>query len=288
MLALGGGAVAILPAQGGAILSWQDGATALMRHGSADDVRATACFPLLPYCNRIAQGRFRWNGRDHRLDRNMGDHPHAIHGVGWQRAWRVTRAAGDGVSLALCHDPTGEAARAWPFAFDATLDYALDAHGLAVTLAMTNRHDAAAPAGIGLHPYFPRLPGATLQFRASGVWQNDATALPERHVVLPPAWDHARARPVGAARLDNAFTGWDGTARIETGAARLTIEADPVFATLQVFTPEGADFFCVEPVSHAPDAVNRDGLDLGQAPRQAMHVLAPGETLRGTVRVRRA
>lgn len=37
-----------------------------------------------------------------------------------------------------------------------------------------------------------------------------------------------------------------------------------------VFTPEGQDYFCVEPVSHATDAINR-------AP-ETMLWLEPGET----------
>jgi aldose 1-epimerase len=286
MLTLARGGVVIMAEHGGAVLGWRDGGTDLLRHAAPDaalagDVRAAGCFPLLPYCNRIAQGRFRWADREYRLARNFGDHPHAIHGIGWQRCWMVERATPDAVTLLLRHDAMGPAAATWPFAFDATLDYATGERDLSVTLTLTNRHAGPAPAGLGLHPYFPRIPGATLQFAAQGVWENDATTLPVRHVAVPPAWDHRVARPVGAVRLDNAFTGWDGRARIGAGSASLDIAADPVFGTLQVFTPEGADFFCVEPVTHAPDALNRPDL-----PRdQAMAMLEPGETLRGGVRL---
>lgn len=275
-----------MPRSGGAILGWRDGTTDLLRHASPGaalhgDVRAAGCFPLLPYANRIAQGRFAWDGHTHRLARNFGDHPHAIHGVGWQRDWQVSQVGRERVTLTLSHDAAGPAADAWPFAFDATLDYAVQPDGLTIGLSLTNRHEAAAPAGFGLHPYFPRTPGSTLQFVAGGVWQNDATALPVRHVAMPSEWDHATPRPVGSLPLDNAFTGWNGQARIYAGPASLAIEADPVFRTLQVFTPKGADFFCVEPVTHAPDAINRPDLP----PDQAMTVLAPGATLRGTVRL---
>jgi aldose 1-epimerase len=47
-----------------------------------------------------------------------------------------------------------------------------------------------------------------------------------------------------------------------------------------VFTPSWADFFCIEPVSHVPDAMNRPDLPT----EHAMRVLQPNETLGGTVR----
>ena len=59
----------------------------------------------------------------------------------------------------------------------------------------------------------------------------------------------------------------------------MRIAADPIFTNLQVFTPTGADFFCVEPNSHIPDAINRPELADGQA----MRVLEPGQTLRGSM-----
>jgi aldose 1-epimerase len=50
----------------------------------------------------------------------------------------------------------------------------------------------------------------------------------------------------------------------------LRLEAGPALRHLQVYTPPGQDFFCVEPVSHMPDAINHPG--------HPMRVLAPGES----------
>jgi aldose 1-epimerase len=80
---------------------------------------------------------------------------------------------------------------------------------------------------------------------------------------------------VDSEPLDNCFTGWNGVAAIPG----LRIEADAVFRELQVFTPAGANFFCVEPVSHVPDAINRAELTV----EQSMAVLAPGQSMRGGV-----
>ena len=63
------------------------------------NVRLAACYPLVPYSNRIAGARLRHAGRDYALAHNFGDQPHAIHGVGWQRAWSVVAATEDRATL---------------------------------------------------------------------------------------------------------------------------------------------------------------------------------------------
>jgi aldose 1-epimerase len=45
--------------------------------------------------------------------------------------------------------------------------------------------------------------------------------------------------------------------------------------------PPGSSFFCAEPVSHMPDAINRSDADEGER----MHVLQPGETLSVAMRI---
>ena len=126
----------------------------------------------------------------------------------------------------------------------------------ASTLTVTNRHTEPAPLGIGLHPYFARPPGVTLQFEAGGVWMNGEEPLPRQHASVPAEWDHSHARTVGDAQLDNCFTNWTRRVQISGLAAGITIEADDVFRHLQVYTPPDQDFFCVEPVSHVPNALN--------------------------------
>jgi aldose 1-epimerase len=279
-----GDSLVVAAQHGGAIVGWTNHQQTLLRHAlpeaaAAGNPHAMGCFPLVPYANRIAGGRFRWDGRDYQLTRNFGDQPHSIHGVGWQRPWAVEAVTNTSTRLSLLHTADGDQAGAWPFAFAAELTYTLDYGGLLVTLSATNRHDAPAPMGLGLHPYFPRAAGATLHFQAPGVWFNGSDSLPSQHGTVPSGWDHGQGLAVGTLRLDNCFTGWTAPARLEAGAASLDICASATFGNLQVFTPGWADFYCVEPVSHVPDAINRPDLP----PGQAMRVLLPGETMTGTI-----
>lgn len=283
MLTLRSGAssVVVAPEYGAGLTGWMLGRTPILRRALPQasvggDPHAMACFPLLPYGNRIGLRHFTWRGVGHTLTANFPGHPHTIHGIGWQRAWTIETVGPQSVTLSLQHRPD----LCWPFAFSATVGYALSESGLTVTVALTNRHDAAAPAGIGVHPYFPKAGGPSLRFNAGGACVNGPDALPLRAAPLPEDWQHAAPRPIAASRLDNCFTAWDGTADVWAGAASLRIEASSVFRQLQVFTPSWADFFCVEPVSHLPNAVNQPDLP----PEQAMHILPPNGTLAGTVR----
>jgi aldose 1-epimerase len=281
MLTLKSGAssLVVAPEYGAGVIGWMIGATPMLRRALPQaavggDPHAMGCFPLLPYGNRIAAGQFRWRGKDYQVRRNFGDHPHPLHGIGWQRPWTVVEAGPCFAALALEHRPDVS----WPFAFTASVSYDLSEAALTIAVALTNRHAGPAPAGIGVHPFFPKQHNPTLRFTAAGAWENGSDALPSRHRPVPAEWDHSSPRPVSDSRLDNCFTGWDGIAEIQAGPASLRIEATEAFRHLQVFTPSWADFFCIEPVSHIPDAVNRPDL-----PRdQAMHVLEPDETLAGT------
>lgn len=271
-LQAGDSSVVLAPEIGGALVGWTLAGIPVLRRAAPDaivhgKVGGLAGFPLLPFCNRIAYGRFHWDGRDYQLARNFGDHPHTIHGVGWQSAWSVADVSPASVSLALRHRPD----RHWPFAFAAELRLALAERELQVALRLTNQHGAPAPAGLGLHPFFPRATFQTLRFHASGVWLNGPDALPDRHVALPAEWDYRNGRSVDVPELDNCFTGWDGTAELRGAELNLTVQASPNFAQLQVYTPPQQEFFCVEPVSHMPDAINRSADD--------MRVLASGEQI---------
>jgi len=279
----------VVPQVGGALSAWrwrQDGGwTDLLRPAdsgavAAGDAGGLACFPLVPYSNRIRAGRFRFAGRQIALPLNLGDHPHSIHGHGWQSPWTVVEQGDCRVVLGYAH-----AADAWPYAYDARQEIALGAEGVSVSLVLSNRSDRPMPAGLGLHPYFAGARRARLTAGVTGVWLADAEVMPTELVVPPPAeWDLARGRAVAGLGCDNVFTGWDGRARVERPDVGLAIElsAGPPLGFLVVYAPEGRDFFCVEPVSHMTDAFNlaAEGRD-----DTGMQVLAQGESLTASVKL---
>ncbi|AMK16596.1 aldose 1-epimerase [Sphingobium sp. MI1205] len=254
--------MSLAPDRGGALLAWRIGGEDMLRPAPVDarDPLAMASFPLVPYANRVANGRFAFGGRNYCLPRNFGDHPHSLHGLGWLSRWEVQAAGPD--SATLCHDHPGS--DAWPWPYSATQRIELTGRGLTISLVLRNDATGTAPVGLGFHPYFPISRASFLQFEAAGLWLSE----PPDHLplALAPAdglgdWSTGAAAK-GTSLIDHYYAGWDGVAILSDHARRrLTLTATGARG-LHVYRPPDAGFLCLEPVSHMPDVINRpDGMD---------------------------
>jgi aldose 1-epimerase len=267
----------VAPALGGGItrFDWRDdGALTPIfrrcRHVTADThPNELACYPLLPYSNRIGGGHFNFAGRRVDVARNRPDEPLPIHGDGWQSAWQVADSDREYVRLTL------DRRDGKPYSFRAAQTYKLDGPSLVITLEIENTGRDALPFGLGVHPFFVRDADTELSAAAGGLWLTGDDWLPVRHVQAPPAWQFGVAYPMPSEMVNNAFTGWSGRTSVLWPKRRLslTIAADTDYYVL--YAPPGEDFFCFEPVDHPIKAVNLPGG--GEA--NGMTVLAPGERL---------
>jgi aldose 1-epimerase len=278
-------ALDLCPKWGGAIAGFRCGDRALLRPGDEaflphGDPRLAAGFPLVPFSNRIADGRFRFRGRTYELARNSPPEPHAIHGYGWQNPWEVADASPSRAELSFRHAVSGT-----PFDYRARQLLELGEDGLEIALHVTNMGGGPMPAGLGLHPYFPRSDGVTLRAKLDHVWLPDERKIPKQRVPLPAAWDFARGLRLAPLDLDHCFGGWHGRAELTWPETNLTlvIEAAPPLGHLVIYVPPGQDFFCIEPVSHVNDGFNM--LERG-VQGTGVRVLAPGQTLGAAIRLR--
>lgn len=250
-------ACTLRPGLGGAITSFTWRGIPLLRPTpDAAAVTDSACFPLVPFANRIAHGRFSCEGRKVRLPLTAGDGPHALHGHGWRAQWDVADQETDRAILDMRHG-----ADAWPWAYEAVQGVDLVEGGLDLTLSLWGRGETAMPASLGFHPYFPRHTDTKLSFYAEGMWTTDADALALEWVEDAPEMDWIFAGRLPESLVDHCYGPWDGRVLIETPDGRLTLTSDASW--LQVYAPPGADFFCLEPVTRPPDGFNRaDGTDV--------------------------
>jgi aldose 1-epimerase len=215
----------------------------------------SSCYPLVPYSNRIAEGRLTVAGVTIKLASNWPDQRHPMHGDGWSREWRVARS--DTQSAELVYDHDGYLG--WPFRYRARQSFRLDDERLIVSMALENLEPRATPGGLGLHPFFVRDADSELTCHTTGVWHTDAEVLPTEHVTLPAAWDFSQGRRVNDVVLDHCFDGWDGRATMRWPSRGLAVDmsASEALRHLVIFTPPQRPFFCVEPVSHANGAIGQ-------------------------------
>jgi aldose 1-epimerase len=241
---------------------------------------------LVPWPNRVRDGRYSFAGTEHQLPVSEAEFHNAIHGLLRWSAWQPLEVAEASVSVGCRLVPqTG-----YPWELDVRASYAVSADGLTVTLVTANLSDGPAPFAAGLHPYLDLGTPAddvTLTLPADTHQRTDDRQLPTGTEPSAGERDYRLGRLIGDAVLDDAWTGLarddDGwaTVRLE-GTRAVELRMDPAWRWVQVFTgdtlPEGArQTIAVEPMTAPADAFN-SGTDLV--------VLGPGDTWAGTFRIR--
>ena len=234
-------------------------------------------FVLIPYSNRLRDGRFMFDGTDYQL---QGAEKHAIHGDVRDRPLQVLDYTDEKIVLEFNSNDFKDVN--FPFPFSAKIIYTLERLSFYSRIEITNVGNKAMPAGCGFHPYFNRrLQGSTsvveLQLNVSGVYPGD-TPLPIGPAVpIQPDQDFNVQRPLDVV-LDHCFAGWNRQAVIDWPGSgiKARVQADPGMEHVILYSPKGESFFALEPVTNANDGFNL----LAQGDRNCgVVVLQPGEAL---------
>jgi aldose 1-epimerase len=251
--------LSLAPELGGSIVNWSVTASgqALLRHSDRQALEAAtprrlACYPLVPWSNRIAGGGFAGPDGWFDLAANSPSDPLPIHGSAWQQPWQVSAQSASEIVLQL------DSQR--PFAYRAVQRFRLHGGRLDIELQVTHLDPRAAWHGLGWHPYFPRTPHTRLRAAAEQLWLCDPSRLSTERVKLPTDWNFAAPRELPAEQIDNAFAGWNGECLIVQEDAGYQLQCRSQGAECFIlYTPAGQDFFCFEPVSHPVNAHHLPG-----------------------------
>ena len=207
----------IVPALGAAVAGlWMDDVPVLRSTSGARlaSVRDAGSYPLVPFSNRIGNAQLAWNGISRQLVPNFLPEPHAIHGVGWQRGWRVLEAQAHFALLAFEHQPDAS----WPFAFDCSQAFRLSDDALEITLSVTNQSWQVAPFGLGWHPYFVKRAHSRITFPAAGRWEMGADKLPTHYAAVG-----GLDADCSSLDVDHCFEGWSGEVELHDPVLGRTI-----------------------------------------------------------------
>jgi aldose 1-epimerase len=265
MIALthGGVECTIDPELGGSLLSLSVNGHDLLRPSSPEtrDVLQTACFPLAPFANRIADGRMTLSGREVVLPADVAAPPHAHHGHGWRRPWRLINKSDALAELEYRHTPDE-----WPWAYVATQRITLIERGAEIEISIINRSDEDMPAGLGLHPYFARGEADTISVAATRMVMSDSGGIPSGEAPITPGEKSLDT----IEGMDNLLLDESGQMHLRSGGVACVLKARGAVG-FHVYVPEGEKYFCVEPVSHRPNAFSSNA---------EHHAIKPGETRR--------
>jgi aldose 1-epimerase len=232
-LTAGDAEATVLPGNGGRIGGLRVGGTELLRQGER-----YGCFPMVPWCGRIRDGRFGDGAAVHQMPLNSP--PHAIHGTARDAAWRTARVTADEAVL------TYDLVDPWPYSGRVTQVVALAEDGLTLSMSVET-YESSFPAQIGWHPWFNRtLDGAGAEIAFDPAWQEERGAdhLPTGHRVdpKPGPWDDCFGMPDG---VDVTLT-WPG---------RLELKVTSREQWVVVYDEQEAAV-CVEPQTGPPNGLN--------------------------------
>ncbi len=263
-----GAALLVLQSQRGG--HWQDW---LVDEGLAASIGTPACFPLIPFANRVAYGALEQSSA--RLVANRPDlSAHPIHGYAWQAPWQVDDR--DAQSLQLSYDGSDDP---WPWQYRAALSVVLAPRELRIQMSLINLGSEAMPAGLGLHPAFPSKDLLGVTAETTAFLPVTDTGLPDAYMAGAQECADLAAGVLPYAGMDSDFDGWRNSVRMEWSDRVLELSSDPVFAALHVFRPVAKPLLCLEPVTHLTGAMATQRLPDIPAPP----MLKPAEELAGSI-----
>lgn len=255
---------------------------------------------LFPYPNRIAGGRYSWNGKAYQLPPEQVPFDktgNAIHGFCIDRPWRIVSQSSSSVTAVFRTSiDAPERLSLWPADAEIQITYALAKSCLRSVIKVHNPSDQPLPWGFGTHAYF-RLPlspsssadQCTVYAPATKTWELNE-CLPSGRIQSKPIVDLAASPEFGGLKLDDVYTDCatehdNIVCRITDPAAQLKIEQrcsrrdGNDFREIVAFTPPWTTAVCLEPYTCMTNAINlqQQGIEAG------LQVLAPGESWNGWI-----
>jgi aldose 1-epimerase len=236
---------------------------------------------LVPWPNRIRDGKWSHDGVEHQLAITEPKYHNAIHGLLRYTEYTAIDRERDSVTLSARIYPQ----LGYPFLLRTAVHYELVADGLRVTHFVENLGADPAPVAIGTHPFL-KIGGVptedlVLRLEAASHIEVDDRLLPTGEVPVDGTeWDFREGRRVGDVSLDDAFgelSSDDGQVEHRLTAPdgrRVSIWADDEFGYVQVYTTrafpgeDGDVAIAIEPMTAPAEAFNSE---------RGLRWLGPGE-----------
>jgi aldose 1-epimerase len=267
---------AVIVEVGGGLRSYQvAGLDVLDGYAAGEIAPASSGQVLVPWPNRIRDGRYTFGGESYQLTLTEPARHNAIHGlVNWVR-WQLVAEATDSVTIEYDLPPLP----GYPWALSVRATWSVSSSGLRAEHRVINESEAPAPFGFSVHPYLvaPGVPIAELSLHvpARNRLLVDGRLLPIGAARLAGSeFDFSEPRKLGDAELDMAFGELihdpDGGSAVTLSAGDgrgVRVWGDASFHWWQVFTsdtlpaPRHRRAVAIEPMTCPPDAF-RSGRDL--------------------------
>lgn len=235
-------------------------------------------FIMLPFANRIDGAKFSFQGVDYTIPLNRPQQACAIHGHARDVPWTLVEQTDTSITFEVRfqRDDT-------PYDFTARQTFKVDGNRVCIEAWVRNESAHTLPYGFGFHPWFPMNEDTELQFVAGKTFPSDDRTFPVDVIDVPLELDFSSAHRIRPrAEIDSHYSEWASreTVIIQPSLGYLLkVSGAGALTNVHIFIPEHNTAFCVEPVTHVTDVVNRRQF----AEYGDMTPLAAGEAMSGTM-----
>lgn len=234
---------------------------------------------LAPWPNRIADGKFNFQGEDYQLEINEPERNNALHGLVHNKNWRVVASDSHAAVLTTNVPPTEH----WPWPLELAVTFNLDSDGMHITMRATSDAECA-PFACGWHTYLNPQDG---DLGAAMLQINVSKQLPLDRVRKLPSGPVAESELAEQLQkglelkdllLDDCFQAPEVPLKVKmtSGGKGVRLTSSPEMSWVQVFTadkrwdcpfPDGRRAIAVEPMSAPPNSL-RSGEDVTELSRR--------------------
>lgn len=248
---------------------------------------------LAPWPNRLADGRYGFEGSVYQVPVTEVDRMTALHGLVGHERFTAVGPRDDEASVTLQHDLVPTGGYPWPLLI--TVTFTLSDAGLECTVTALNQGASTAPYGVGVHPWLSTggaaVDDCSLSVGAARHVTVDNRLLPTGTEPVANQFDLRQARSLAGLALDDAWVDvlrdddertWATLGRPD--GSTVAMWGDAATTAWQVCTGDqvariGRTAVAVEPMSCVADAF-RTGDDLVRLEPGQEHVLRWGLQLR--------
>ncbi|MEO7269554.1 MAG: aldose 1-epimerase family protein [Knoellia sp.] len=269
---------------GGGLRTWsRDGVEILAGFDMDGPCTSARGQQLIPWPNRIRDGRYSYAGVEHQLALTEVDLGNASHGLVRWAPWRLAERTDSSITVGHRLFPQP----GWDWHLESITTYAVALDGLTVTTAVTNLGEATAPFGYGAHPYISigDAPVGEVEVcvQAGSYIEVDERLLPLRtSPVAGTDADFRERKAIGTHHVNTAYTDLEvvdgrwtvtiatpGRPVVDVWAEAESLPWAQVFSGKAEAVQAGEHGIAVEPMSCPVDAFNSG---------DSLIELAPGQT----------
>jgi aldose 1-epimerase len=217
---------------------------------------------LAPFPNRIADGRYTFEGTEYQLTINKIDENNAIHGFISNKPFSILSSGevANGYELSLLY--TSGIVEGYPFRFEILVNYNFqNDNRLTITTEVRNSGATNMPIGFGWHPYFTtcsKINDIALRLPSVRQFDVDDRLIPTSATIEMGEW--SKAQKISESEFDTGFEfATDDKIIIlldEEKDLDIRITCMEGYEYVQVFTPPWRSAIAIEPMTCAADAFN--------------------------------